>query len=129
MLLQQVLRPDGGVTVIWIALPSGGFGFQLMSVYQLSIDGGRSQSDTNISSSGAPGLRSKYEPVDGGPNTVASAACWAGVMDCGRQKITSKSHSAWRNSGLTGSLSGWVRSTLSVQAADLGMRGTGVMCL
>ena len=128
MLLQQVLPPAGGVTVIWIAVPSGGLGFQLMSVCQLSIEGGRSRSKTIISSSGAPGLRSKYEPPETGPNTLASATCWAGVMVCGLKKITSKSFSAWRSSACTGSVSGWVRSTPSIQAAKLGMRGTGRIC-
>lgn len=96
MLTQQVLPPAGGVTVIWIAVPSGGRSSQLMSVCQLSMAGGRRSFDTIISISGVSTWRSKYEPPDSGPKTLASATCCAGVMTCGRKKITSKSKSAWR---------------------------------
>ena len=59
VLSQQVLPPAGGVTVICIAVPSGGESFQLMSVCQLSIDGGLFLLFTIISISGKSTLRSK----------------------------------------------------------------------
>ncbi|MNR45028.1 hypothetical protein D3C85_1638380 [compost metagenome] len=74
-------------------------------------------------------MRSKYEPFEIGPNTWPNAMCCAGVIVCGLKKITSKSNSACRSSVFTASLSGFVRSTPSIQAAKFGMRGTGRMCL